>query len=317
MIGKSCLFLALCVPRIVMAQDLTMPGNAVATHQEAGAPNTLRVATGAWSDGALPNIMAEGTLAQSGWKISAAGLTTLQILQPLRDQLIADGYDVVFTCVDTTCGGFDFRFAIDVLPPPDMQVNLGDFRYWAGTKTDENGPDYVAILTSQIGNAAYVQIDRISNGGDVGRVSTQGSAITATAKPAPTDSTTPDMTTALNSVGRTVLDDLSFANGSADLADETYASLKTLAAYLQANPSLQIALVGHTDASGSLDGNIALSKRRARAVRQRLINRYDIPPSQLDAQGMGYLSPVGNNLTDAGRDANRRVEAIITSTEID
>nr|WP_246414687.1 OmpA family protein [Yoonia ponticola] len=125
------------------------------------------------------------------------------------------------------------------------------------------------------------------------------------------------MTTALNSVGRTVLDDLSFANGSADLADETYASLKTLAAYLQANPSLQIALVGHTDASGSLDGNIALSKRRARAVRQRLINRYDIPPSQLDAQGMGYLSPVGNNLTDAGRDANRRVEAIITSTEID
>jgi len=39
-----------------------------------------------------------------------------------------------------------------------------------------------------------------------------------------------------------------------------------------------------------------------------------VPRSQLDAQGMGYLSPIANNLTQEGRDANRRVEVIVTST---
>jgi len=317
MIGKASLFAAICMPSVGFCQNLNMPGNAVATHQEAGAPNTLQVATAPWSNGTLPQITAEGTLAQSSWKIGAAGLTTLQVLLPLRDQLVADGYEELFTCVDDTCGGYDFRFALDVLPPPDMQVNLGDFRYWSGRKNGENGPEYVTILISQIARTGYVQIDQVANNGDVGRVSSQGAAVVAATKPTPTETAPPDMATALNSVGRAVLDDLTFANGSADLADDTYTSLKTLAAYLQANPSLQIALVGHTDASGSLDGNIALSKRRARAVRQRLINRYDIPASQLDAQGMGYLSPVESNLTVSGRDANRRVEAIITSTDID
>jgi outer membrane protein OmpA-like peptidoglycan-associated protein len=84
---------------------------------------------------------------------------------------------------------------------------------------------------------------------------------------------------------------------------------------LRANPNLQVALVGHTDSAGSLEGNIGLSKRRARAVRQRLINAHGVRADQLAAEGMGYLSPVGSNLTEVGRNANRRVEVIVTSTE--
>ena len=64
-----------------------------------------------------------------------------------------------------------------------------------------------------------------------------------------------------------------------------------------------------------MDGNIALSKRRAGSVLERLVTAYDIPRRQLEAEGMGYLSPLDTNLTDDGRDANRRVEVIITSTE--
>jgi OOP family OmpA-OmpF porin len=120
----------------------------------------------------------------------------------------------------------------------------------------------------------------------------------------------------LTSIGRAVLDDLSFVPGSSDLADGPYASLETLAAFLRANPNLKIALVGHTDSAGSLEGNISLSKRRASAVRELLINDFDIPSSQLAAEGMGYLSPVDSNLTETGRDANRRVEAIVTSTDV-
>jgi OOP family OmpA-OmpF porin len=319
MIRNIATFVLFCLPCIGMAQELRLPGNAVATYQEAGAPDTLQIATGPWSQGAMTNVTAEGTVAQSAWKISVAGLTTLQILQPLRDQLLADGYEELFTCDTNACGGFDFRFALDILPPPKMQVNLGDFRYWSGTKTGDAGPEHIALTISQIAQAAYVQIDRISNSGDLGRVSTRGTAIAATASrpsaSAQTNGTPVDLNTALSTIGRAVLDDLSFAPGSADLDTGSYPSLEALAEFLKSNPTLQVALVGHTDSAGSLEGNIGLSKRRARAVRDRLINSYGIPSSQLAAEGMGYLSPVDSNLTEVGRNANRRVEAIVTSTD--
>ena len=46
-----------------------------------------------------------------------------------------------------------------------------------------------------------------------------------------------------------------------------------------------------------------------------LIGAYGIPAAQLDAQGVGYLSPIDSNLTEEGRQKNRRVEAILTSTQ--
>jgi OOP family OmpA-OmpF porin len=74
---------------------------------------------------------------------------------------------------------------------------------------------------------------------------------------------------------------------------------------------LRVALVGHTDATGSLDANIALSRKRAASVKDRLVRAYGIAVSRLDAEGMGYLAPIASNLTQAGRDANRRVEAVL------
>jgi OOP family OmpA-OmpF porin len=314
MIRQLPLLAALWSPCLAVAQDLRLPGNAVATYQDAGAPDTLFIATGPWANGEIGKVIAEGTVTQSAWRIAVAGLTTLQVLQPLRDQLIADGYSEIYTCQDDVCGGFDFRFALDVLPPPKMQVNLGDFRYWSGTKAGDDGPEHIALMISQIAQAAYLQIDRVSNNGNTGRVSTRGSAVSAATAPSTTGQAT-DMAGSLHTTGRAVLDDLSFALGSSDLAQGSYASLEILADFLKANPNLNVALVGHTDAAGSLDGNISLSKRRARAVRQRLIGAYNIPSDQLAAEGMGYLSPVGSNLTEAGRNANRRVEAVVTSTQ--
>jgi len=126
---------------------------------------------------------------------------------------------------------------------------------------------------------------------------------------------TGDLAQQLESQGRYVLSDLAFETGSAQLGDAVFPSLQKLADYLVANPERTVALVGHTDSVGSLDGNIALSKRRAGSVLERLVTTYNIPRRQLEAEGMGYLAPVSTNLTEEGRTLNRRVEVIITSTQ--
>ena len=126
---------------------------------------------------------------------------------------------------------------------------------------------------------------------------------------------TPEIITCLQGSGHVVLKDLDFASGAGALSDRSYATLEALAAYLKANPARVVALVGHTDATGSLEANTALSRKRAEAVRARLIGKYEVPGGQVVAQGAGYLAPVASNLTQAGREANRRVEAVLLAAE--
>lgn len=84
-----------------------------------------------------------------------------------------------------------------------------------------------------------------------------------------------------------------------------------LAGYLTDNPNTRLALVGHTDDTGALQANIAVSKSRAEAVRTRLIDAHGVAPDRIEAQGVGYLSPLTSNATPEGRDLNRRVEAVL------
>ena len=83
-----------------------------------------------------------------------------------------------------------------------------------------------------------------------------------------------------------------------------------------ANPVAKIAIVGHTDSVGSLDGNTALSRRRAESVLERLKSIYAIDPDRMEANGVGYLAPIASNLTEEGRQANRRVEVIRLDTKL-
>jgi OOP family OmpA-OmpF porin len=262
---------------------------------------------GPWSDGVLPQQTVEGQFTQQAWTIAATGLTTLQLIRPLRDQLRNDGFDVVYECRDQDCGGFDFRFQTDVLPPPEMQVNLVDFRYLAARKAE--GSELISVLASRSARAGFVQITR------VGPTTT----VVATANAAPLgelDEIVPtgDLGANLAQTGRAVLSGLEFQTGSSKLGAGPFDTLQALADFLAAQPDMQVALVGHTDATGALDGNIALSKRRARSVLERLASNYGVSRSQLDAQGMGYLAPIASNLTQDGRTTNRRVEVIITTT---
>lgn len=332
-IGRGCaIVLALGAALPAIALDLSLPFSAQLTTRVVTAPDSHALPVGPFSNGALPVLDLEGQVERQVFRFAGQSLTTLQLLAPLRDQLAATGYEVMFECESAACGGFDFRFAIEVLPAPDMYVDLTDFRFLAARRNED---DHIGLLVSGSANAGFVQLIRVTTDPDAIalRVTTPGDLPTGTNDAQPPMSTEPTeqpviqneapptgtqptpLADSLRLKGHFILADLSFQTGSSQLSEGSYASLDALASFLLADPSRRVALVGHTDAVGGLSGNIALSKERALSVRQRLVEAYGVPASQLDAEGMGYLSPIAPNTTAEGRDANRRVEAVLLNTE--
>ena len=304
----------------VEALELTMPAPVVALESRAEPMASLVLPTGPFAEGQLPGRRVEGALDQRAWTLEARGQSTAALTAPLRADLEAQGYKVIYDCETRACGGFDFRFAIDVMPEPAMHVDLGDFRYL----TAEKGAEVVTLLVSRSPSYGFVQMTRIATNalpppeglpelpGPVAPVA-PGAPVNPSADPPPQPPA--DLAGQLQALGGAALDDLVFASGSAALEDGDYASLLALADWLAADPARRIALVGHTDASGGLAANVQLSKKRAEAVRQVLLTRHDVAPGQVIAEGVGPLAPRATNLTEEGRTRNRRVEAIVTSTQ--
>ena len=285
------------------AQDLSFPSNAVMTNETVVDDTSYAMPTGPWQATGLPTTQVEGTVTTQAWRVEAAGLSTLQLLRPLRAQIRDAGFRTTFECETAMCGGFDFRFAIPVMLPPQMQVDLGDFRFLVARDADRA----ISLLASRTPDAGFVQVTQVGPA-----LTTRSDAPRAASVAVQAQSD--DLETALATQGRFVLPGLEFATGSAQLAAGEVPALDSLSAYLATFPDRRVALVGHTDSAGSLDGNIALSRRRAGAVLERLVQDYGVPRRQLEAQGMGYLAPLASNLTEDGRATNRRVEVIITST---
>ncbi|MFK7938583.1 MAG: OmpA family protein [Roseovarius sp.] len=294
-------------PVVGHAFDLSLPSSATLSAEVVEDPGSYQLPVGPYDDDALPALEVEGRLLQQAWRLEAQSITTLQILSPLRDQLTADGYDILLDCSGRECGGFDFRFNTRVLPAPDMFVDLLDYRFMSLRKADTG---YASLLISRIGVTAYVQLIHVAVDGGAG-VSVTADARAST----PRHVASAPVAQALVAQGSVILSDLSFQSGSSDLGEGPFKSLNELSEFLKSDPALRVALVGHTDTIGGLDPNIALSKRRARSVLERLVTQYGVPRAQLDAEGMGYLSPIAPNLDQSGREANRRVEAVLLNSE--
>jgi OOP family OmpA-OmpF porin len=81
--------------------------------------------------------------------------------------------------------------------------------------------------------------------------------------------------------------------------------------FMKKNPSTSAVIQGHTDEVGSDDYNLRLSQQRAESVVKALVADFAIDPSRLSARGYGKTMPVADNATDAGREKNRRINAII------
>ena len=100
---------------------------------------------------------------------------------------------------------------------------------------------------------------------------------------------------------------ITFTPGSAEIDGTARGTLEALATLLKDCPGLAIEVAGHTDAQGSEGGNQALSQARAEAVLIALQGRR-LPVEGFIARGYGEADPVSDNGTEAGREANRRIE---------
>ncbi|MEO0930410.1 MAG: OmpA family protein, partial [Pseudomonadota bacterium] len=76
-------------------------------------------------------------------------------------------------------------------------------------------------------------------------------------------------------------------------------------------PDTTVNVIGHTDSDGPASFNQNLSQERAQAVASVLLSG-GVSPSRVRSLGAGESQPVASNQTAAGKQANRRVEIVIT-----
>jgi OOP family OmpA-OmpF porin len=100
---------------------------------------------------------------------------------------------------------------------------------------------------------------------------------------------------------------ITFPPGSAEIDAATGQLMTRLADALNECAAMPLEIAGHTDSQGSEDGNRALSQARAEAVLLALQGRR-VEVSEMRAVGYGESRPIADNETEAGRDANRRIE---------
>ena len=101
-----------------------------------------------------------------------------------------------------------------------------------------------------------------------------------------------------------------FNSGSATIKSGSAPILADIAEALKSSPELKLKVIGHTDADGSDDANLKLSKERANSVRIFLVQNHGIDGNRLTIDGKGESSPVADNSTASGKEQNRRVEFI-------
>lgn len=114
------------------------------------------------------------------------------------------------------------------------------------------------------------------------------------------------VTEADRKVVKDAISNLEFDLGKATIRSKSYETLNKVAALLvEKNFSLKLA--GHTDATGSRELNLRLSKERAESVKAYLVSQ-GANASRIEATGYGPDQPIASNKTAEGRQQNRRVE---------
>ena len=207
----------------------------------------------------------------------------------LKDQ----GFKTLYSCKAKDCGLTQFRYALETIPSPHMQIDGFKYRYISAEKPGDGQTTYATVLVSINNKQVFTQVIVVESGELVNRM------IDAE-----------QMKTSISDTGSIALYGILFDFDKAVVKPQSKSTLDEISKLLEASPDLRVIVVGHTDNEGSLDYNNDLSRRRAAAVVEALASNYGIEKSRLVPAGVGFLAPIASNASEEGRAKNRRVELV-------
>lgn len=216
-----------------------------------------------------------------------------EIFANYRDAVKKAGFQTIFTCTEEGCyldgkpsnnAAFCGDRSIGTLPAAGT-------RYLAAKLPRKDGDVFLAVhVYEHFTDLHYVTVKPM----ETGLVKVDAKALKA----------------GIHTDGHVAVYGIDFDSGKADLKPGSAPVIAEIVKLLKDDPTLKLHVVGHTDAVGGLDGNIALSKRRAEAVVKDLTTKQGIAAARLRPDGVGPLVPLATNDTGEGRAKNRRVDLV-------
>ncbi|WP_082483409.1 OmpA family protein, partial [Rubellimicrobium mesophilum] len=107
---------------------------------------------------------------------------------------------------------------------------------------------------------------------------------------------------------------ITFEPGSDTISSQGEPVIEAIAEILRSCPDLRLRIAGYTDSQGRESSNLELSQGRAEAVLAAL-RAERVPVAGFEARGFGEADPIASNETEAGREANRRIEFSLIGAE--
>lgn len=245
------------------------------------------------SDAEATALRVEGGITRIVYRVPK-GSSALQVFRNFETRAVDSNYEIAFSGGPDEIRDYTFKYQHPVEILRESEIGNG-IHYFLAEKEIAGATHRVAVLVAPHGGG---------QGTRVGLIAAEGKAMAQQMVDAK------QMQTSISDTGKVALYGIYFNHDSADLAPESQPMLEEIAQFMKNRSDQGIIVVGHTDYIGDYDYNIDLSRRRAGAVRDALVNDYGIAAERIRSDGVGYLAPAATNLSDAGRALNRRVELV-------
>jgi outer membrane protein OmpA-like peptidoglycan-associated protein len=242
--------------------------------------------------------------------LAPKGRSTLEIFRNYENELKRAGFQVLFSCSrEAGCKGMN-----TIIYPEERQLrNLPDLEFVFNIPKNDR---YLAAELPRSEGNVYVSLYMAESDYEIPQWIYQRIAVlleVVEAKPMEGSLVRVDASAwaqAIATQGKVALYGIYFDTDKAEIKPESKPTLAEIAKLLKQDLALKLYVVGHTDAVGSLEYNMELSRRRAEATVRALVSEYGVDPRRLKPFGVGPLVPVASNDTEQGRAKNRRVELV-------
>ena len=257
--------------------------------------------------------------------LTPAERSPLEVIRNYQDEIEAGGGKVLYNCKNTDCGGDmagndaggGYQTLLGKLYPYERlkaantsaghcasTMDIKDQRYMVAALPGDGSVATLAIMTYTVNSPRSCKAlnDRtVAMVVAIESKAREKKMVTVSAS---------DMAESIAATGKVALYGIYFDTGKSVIKPESKPTLDQIAQLLKSQPALKLGVVGHTDNVGGAVSNLALSKRRADAVTNALIENYAINAARLTASGAGMGSPLTSNDSESGRAKNRRVELV-------